>query len=153
MDSDSDAPLITRGRFGDLSSEDEEFEDANRSPTELPEVISAPVSVPGRPARLRLLKRMSQATTEVDPSGGDSAVSQEVSRRQGTWVEMTVEDSDDEDDEWDPDIRVFDALQRDLEGDVGPGSKFENDVSPSFRSAQRGSNMWGNTAASDVDSW
>ena len=69
---------------------------------------------------------MSQATTKVAPSGGDSVVPQEVSRRQGTWVEMTVEDGDDEDEEWDPDIRVFDpvesdddsvldALQRDLE--------------------------------------
>ena len=61
---------------------------------------------------------------------------------------MTLEDSDDEDDEWDPDIRVFDpvksdddsvldALQRDLEGDVGPGSKFENDVSPSLQCPER----------------
>ena len=79
---------------------------------------------------------MSQATTEVAPSGP-----QEVSRGQGTWVEMTVEDSDDEDEEWDPHIRVFnpvesdddsvlDALRRHLEGDVGPQSQFENDVSP-----------------------
>ena len=46
---------------------------------------------------------------------------------------------------------VLDALQRDLEGDVGPGSTFVNDVSPSFHTAQRGSNMLGNTAASDQD--
>ena len=132
-----------------------------RTPTVFPEVISAPVSVPGLPARLRLLKRMSEATTEVAPSRGDSAVPQEVARRQGTWVEMTVEDSDDEDEEWDPDIRVFDpvesdddsvldALQRDLEGVVGPRSQFENDVSPSFHSAQRGSNMWGNSCPGRV---
>ena len=67
-----------------FSNEDEEFENANRTPTEFLEVISAPVSVPGRPARLRLLKSRSQATTEVAPSGGDSAVPQ-VSHRQGTW--------------------------------------------------------------------
>ena len=40
---------------------------------------------------------MSQTTTEVAPSGGDSAVPQEVSCRQGSWVKMTVEDSDGED--------------------------------------------------------
>ena len=63
-------------------------------------------------------------------------------------VEMTVEDSDDEDEEWDPDIRVFDpaesdddsvldALQRDLEGDAGPPITVENDVSPSFQCPER----------------
>ena len=72
-----------------------------------------------------MLKRMSQATTEVAPSSGDREVPSS-----GT-VEMTVEDSDDDDEEWDPDVSVFDpaesdndsvldALQRDLEADVGP---------------------------------
>ena len=58
---DSDVPLITGVRFGDLSNEDEEFENENRAPTEFPEVISAPDSVPGRPA------------TEVAPSGGPTS--------------------------------------------------------------------------------
>ena len=131
LDSNSDAPLIASGRFGPFSSEDQESVNANRAPTELLEVITVPQSVPARPARLRLLKRMSQATTEVARSGGDREVPQEVSRRQGTWVEMTVEDSDNDEEERDPDIRVFDpvesddgadcvldALQRDLEVDV-----------------------------------
>ena len=84
-----------------------------------------PQSVPARPARLRLLKRMSQATTEVAPSGGDHEVQQEVSRRHGTWVEMIVEDSDNDDEERDDPVEsdhdsdcVLDALQRDLEVDV-----------------------------------
>ena len=81
-----------------------------------------PHSVPARPAR-RLLKRVSQATTEVAPSGGE--VQQEVSRRHGTWVEMIVEDSDNDDEERDNPVEsdddsdcVLDALQRDLEVDV-----------------------------------
>ena len=138
---DSGALLITRGRFGDLSSEDEEFENANRAPTELPAVSSAPVSVPGRPARLRLLKECHKSPQKFLRWRQCSPVD-----RQGTRIEMTVEDSDDKDEEWDPDIRVFDpvesdddsvldAFQRDLEGDVGPRSKFENDVSPSFQCA------------------
>ena len=97
---------------------------ANCAP-ELPEVITVPQSVPARPARLRLLKRMSQATTEVAPSGGDHEVQQEVSRRHGTWVEMIVEDSDNDDEERDNPVEsdddsdcVLDALQRDLEVDV-----------------------------------
>ena len=75
-----------------------------------------PISVPGRPARLRLLKRMSQSTTEVAPSGGDREVPEEVSRSQGTWVDMTVEDSDD-DEKWDPDIRVLDPVESDDDSD------------------------------------
>ena len=47
--------------------------------------------------------------------------------------------------------------QRDLEGGGGPRSKFEIvevDVSPSFHSAQKGSNIWGNPHISvGVDSW
>ena len=97
---------------------------ANCAP-ELPEVITVPQSVPARPARLRLLKRMSQATTEVAPSGGDHEVQQEVSRRHRTWVEMIVEDSDNDDKERDNPVEsdddsdcVLDALQRDLKVDV-----------------------------------
>ena len=78
--------------------------------------------VSARPARLRLLKRMSQATTEVAPPGGDHEVQQEVSR---TWVELTVEDSDNDDEERDNPVEsdddsdcVLGALQRDLEVDV-----------------------------------
>ena len=46
------------------------------------------------------------------------------------------------------DDSVLDALQRDLVGDVGPRSNFENDASRSFHSAQRGSHMWGKWLAS-----
>ena len=87
----------------------------NVAPIDRLDVISVLVS-PGRPARLRLLKRMSQVTTEVVPSGGDREVPQEVSSRQGTWVEMTVEDSDD-DEEWVLDIRVFDPVESDDDSD------------------------------------
>ena len=106
-----------------FSSGNEEV-NANCAP-ELPEVITVLQSVPARPARLRLLKRMLQATTDVAPSGGDHEVQQEVSRRHGTWVELTVEDSDPGDEEWDSPVEsdhdsdcVLDALQRDLEVDL-----------------------------------
>ena len=72
--------------------------------------MSARIGGPGR-----LLKRLSQATTEVAPTG------QEVSLRHGTWVEMTVEDSDNDDEALANPVEsddysdcVLDALQRDL---------------------------------------
>ena len=129
-----DVPQVRQNSFAVLTREsaenmqariggDEEV-NANYAP-ELPEVIIVPQSVPARPARLQLLKRMSQATTEVAPSGGEHDVQQEASRRHGTWVEMTVEDSDNDDEERDNPVEsdddpdcVLDALQRDLEVDV-----------------------------------
>ena len=125
-----DVPQVRQNSFAVLTREsaehmqariggDEEV-NANYAP-EVPEVITMPQSV----ARLRLLKRMSQATTEVALSGGDHEVHQEVSHRHGTWVEMTVEDSDNDDEERDNPVEsdddfdcVLDTLQRDLEVDV-----------------------------------
>ena len=79
-----------------VSSEDEESENATRAPTELPEVITAP-ECPGTSRKgLQLLNRMCEVPQEVS--------------RQGTSVEMTVEDSDNHDEEWDPD-RVFDLVE------------------------------------------
>ena len=115
---DSDASLITSGRFGPLSSEDEESVNVNRAPTELLEVMTVPQSIPTRPARFRLLKRMSQTTTEVAPWWRSRSPRRKCP-------------GDNDDEERDPDIRVLnpvefdddsdcvlDALQRDLEVDV-----------------------------------
>ena len=96
LDSDSDAPLITRGRFGLLSSDDEDTSVAwvSRVPTAIDssvsvarssERIAVAVNAPHNPKRLRVMTRMSQASTEVAPSSGCWAVP-----RQGTWVDMTV---------------------------------------------------------------
>ena len=50
----------------------------------------------------------------MSPSVDDREVSQEVSFRQDTWVDMTVADSDDDQD-WGRDIRVFDKVEFDAD--------------------------------------
>ena len=86
------------------------------------------------------MTRMSQASTEVAPSGVCPAVP-----RKGTWVDMTVEDTDDEgvnpvesDDEFDD---VVNALERDLV----PRQILNGEES--FHSAQRGSELLGPSAS------
>ena len=91
MDSDSDAPLITRCRFGLLSSDDEDTSVArvSRVPTAIDSSVSAArsseridvaVNAPTQPKRLRVMTRMSQASTEVAPSGGCWAVPRQGGR-------------------------------------------------------------------------
>ena len=114
------------------------------------------VNAPIHPKRLRVMARMSQASTQVVPSGGCWAVP-----RHWTWVDMTVADSDDDDDDQDsgPESFVFDpvesdeefddvvnALERDLECDAGPRQIVNGEES--FHSAQRGSELVGHPASS-----
>ena len=88
---------------------------------------------------------MSQASTEVVPSGVYWAVP-----RKGTWVDMTVEDTDEDDDEGVNPVEsddefddVVNALERDL--DVVPRQILNGEES--FHSAQRGSELLGPSAS------
>ena len=146
LDSDSDAPLITQGRFGVLSSDDEDTSVAvSRVPTTIDSVsvarsserIVVAVDAPTQPKRLRVMTRMSQASTEVAPSGVCPAVP-----RKGTWVDMTVEDTDDEG--VNP-VESFDDVVNALERDLVPRQILNGEES--FHSAQRGSELLGPSAS------
>ena len=119
LDSDSDALLITSGRFGPLSSEDETLS-VRVSPVQVASGCSGVSGTPVRSAvpsraprglkRLRLM-RMSQAIPVVTPSGE----TQWARPRQGTWVDTTqVESKDDVGQEG---VAVFDPVDSDDEID------------------------------------
>ena len=103
LDSDSDALLIDRGRIAVLSSDDEEVcERSNHASSASVEILArAPVSSHTGPKWLRVMPRMSQATTAIGPSGEERAG-------------LAISHNDSESDS------VVDALQRDLEGVSGP---------------------------------
>ena len=89
------------------------------------------------------MTRMSQASTEVAPSGVCPAVP-----RKGTWVDMTVEDTDEDDDEGvnlvESDGEFNDVVNA-LERDLVPKQILNGEES--FHSAQRGSELLGPSAS------